>query len=172
MITRASGRTFLVRPEGTALSKPRAETRRVYEPWRSPGLRGQPILFLSLQSSPKGTALIPGVLFVQFQSVTPIKFRGTHHIQCAPLSSATLWLRVFVVAYPGRRQRSLRSRFLALRFDRDVASRLKSSNTFHIRRNRPEIRHWADPPETAATSHRRRCSSRASLRERLGRPDQ
>ena len=58
----------------------------------------------------------------------------------------------FSSAYPGRRQRSLRSRFLALRFDRDVASRLKSSNTFHIRRNRPEIRHWADPPETAATN--------------------
>jgi hypothetical protein len=40
------------------------------------------------------------------------------------LKAATLWLPMFNFGYPGRRQRSLRSRFLALGFDRVVASRL------------------------------------------------
>ena len=39
-----------------------------------------------------------------------------------------MWLPSIRYLYPGRRQRSLRSRCLALGFDRDVASRLSSAN--------------------------------------------
>ena len=38
-------------------------------------------------------------------------------VQLAPFRTATLWLPVFWTVYPGQRQRSLRSRCLALGFD-------------------------------------------------------
>ena len=56
------------RPEGTTLTEPRRRQGEFHEPWRSPGLRT-----LSTRS-PNGTALIPRVLFVQFQSMTPTEF--------------------------------------------------------------------------------------------------
>jgi hypothetical protein len=56
---------------------------------------------LSINPSPNGAALIAGELFVELPSAFVVPFRA-----------ATLWLRLVVSEYPGRRQRSLRSRCL------------------------------------------------------------
>src|SRR3990172_8312394 len=57
-------RHFFFRPEGTTRSKPGARQGESHEPCRCPGFGD------IYPPSPNGTALIPGVSFVQFQSMT------------------------------------------------------------------------------------------------------
>src|SRR3990172_10467799 len=61
-------RHFFFRPEGTTRSKPRARQGESHEPCRCPGFGD------IYPPSPNGTALIPGVSFVQFQSMTAAEF--------------------------------------------------------------------------------------------------
>ena len=61
-------RHFFFRPEGTTLPKPRARQGESHEPCRCPGFGD------IYPPSPNGTALIPGVSFVQFQSMTAAEF--------------------------------------------------------------------------------------------------
>ncbi len=55
-------------PKGQPYPSPGRRQGELCEPWRSPGLGT-----LSTRS-PNGTALIPHVLFVQFQFMTPAEF--------------------------------------------------------------------------------------------------
>lgn len=90
------------------------------------GCEVPPFRFVSVDSSPEGTTVIASVTFAPIHAALALPFRA-----------ATLWLIPIHSMYPGRRQRSLRSRFLALGFDRAVASRLAFRQPFVCREPQP-----------------------------------
>ena len=121
------------RPEGTALTKPRASPCERSEDGRSPGLR-TPWLW----RSPNGTALIRCASHVQVSAAVPSRrSRSGRSSLMTMLSSTRLGpplrgYRILGSSHPGLRQYSLRSHCLALGFVRAVPSGLMSSAT-----NRP-----------------------------------
>ena len=116
-------RRVRIRPAGTAPSKPRGETRRVSRALSLPWVQGP-----HLPASPNGTAPIPGVSLIQFQTVpaaeitlpgkslTTVGCCARHLCICANdggivtlVRAATSWLLALGSWYPGLRQCSLHS---------------------------------------------------------------
>ena len=136
-INRKNKAEQLWRPEGTTLSKPRAEARRALralaQPWvayvvHTESQRDGPNPTRIVRSIPVHDAgRVHGTL-LETTFVDGVVADSGCTSSLAPFRAATLWLPLVCSAYPGRRQRSLRSRCLALGFDRAVASRLSSAN--------------------------------------------